>query len=183
MMSRHPLRVLAFTFLCAVAAAPAGADPVGAATPDCHERSGVAQADPQQPPARGEQKPGDKPQQGRWMWWRVPETKTELGITDQQATEIDQIFQAQVPALRAAKEELDKLDAEVAQVIKPATADVSVVNQLVGRAEQARAKLTTMRTVMFYRMHRVLSPDQRAKLNAMFERWDAQRRKNTDTRR
>ena len=114
------------------------------------------------------------------MWWRVAETKTELGITDQQAAEIDQIFQANVPALREAKDELDKLDAEVAQVIKAATADVSTVNQLVSRAEQARAKLTTTRTVMFYRMHRVLSPDQRAKLNAMFERWEAQRRKNTD---
>lgn len=177
MMSRHPLRVLAFVVLCAA--------PAGAATLECHERSGVAQADPQQPPARGDQKPVDKaqPQQSRWMWWRVAETQTELGISDQQAGEIDQIFQATAPSLHAAKDELDKLDAEVAQVIKPATADVSAVNQLVSRAEQARAKLTTMRTVMFYRMHRVLSPDQRTKLNAMFERWEAQRRKNTDTRR
>jgi Spy/CpxP family protein refolding chaperone len=177
MMSRHPLRVLAFVVLCA---APAGAAPL-----ECRERSGVTQADAQQTPATGDQKPGDRSQaqQSRWMWWRVAETKTELGITDQQAGEIDQIFQATVPSLRAAKDELDKLDAEVAQVIKPATADVSAVNQLVSRAEQARAKLTTMRTVMFYRMHRVLSPDQRTKLNAMFERWEAQRRKNTDIRR
>ena len=117
------------------------------------------------------------------MWWRVAETKTELGITDPQAAEIDQIFQANLPALREAKDALDKLDAEVAQVIKAATADVSTVNQLVGRAEQARAKLTTTRTVMFYRMHRVLSPEQRVKLNAMFERWEAERRKNTESTR
>ncbi len=88
-----------------------------------------------------------------------------------------------MPALREAKEELDKLDAEVAQVIKPATADVETVNRIVGRAERARAKLTTTRTVMFYRMHRVLSPEQRVKLNAMFERWDAERRKTTDSTR
>ena len=177
MMSRHPLRVFAFVLLCA---APAAAAPL-----ECRDRVALPQAEPQQPPARGDQKGPDKqqPQQGRWMWWRVAETKTELGITDQQAAEIDQIFQATVPALRAAKDELDKLDAEVAQVIKPATADVSAVQQLVTRAEQARAKLTTTRTVMFYRMHRVLSPDQRAKLNAMFERWEAQRRKTTDSPR
>lgn len=177
MMSRHPLRVLAFVFLCAA--------PAGASALECRERAGAVQADPQQQsPARGDQKPGDKPpQQSRWMWWRVAETKTELGITDQQAAEIDQIFQAQVPSLRSAKDELDKLDAEVAQTIQAATADVSAINQLVGRAEHARANLTTMRTVMFYRMHRVLSPDQRAKLNAIFERWDAQRRKSTDSRR
>lgn len=117
------------------------------------------------------------------MWWRVAESRAELGISDQLSDEIDQIFQANVPTLRAAKDELDKLDAEVAQVIKAATADVSAVNQLVNRAEHARAKLTTTRTVMFYRMHRVLSPEQRAKLNAMFERWEAERRKTTGSTR
>ena len=177
MKSRHPLRVVALVLLCAA--------PAGAATLECQARAGLGQSEAQQPSARADQKGSDKPQAqpGRWMWWRVPESKAELGISDQQAAEIDQIFQATVPALRASKEDLDKLDAEVAQVIKPAIADVSAVQQLVNRAEHARATLTTTRTVMFYRMHRVLSSEQRVKLNAMFERWEAQRRKNTDTRR
>ena len=176
-MSRTPLWVFA---LVLVSAAPA------AASPDCHERRGAAQAaqaDQTQQPQQASPAAPARDQKGRWMWWRVPESKAELGITDQQADEIDQIFQANVPALRAAKEDLDRLDAEVAQVIKAAVADVATVNQLVGRAEHARAKLTTTRTVMFYRMHRVLSADQRTKLNAMFERWDAERRKTTDSRR
>ena len=172
MMPRHPFGVFAVLLVCAA--------PAGAAAPDC-ERSPVLQAE--QSPPTPVQKPADKPQERRWMWWRVAETKAELGITDQQSGEIDQIFQATIPALRAAKDELDRLDAEVAQVIKPATADVNTVNQLVSRAEHARAKLTTTRTVMFYRMHRVLSPDQRVKLNALFERWDAERRKTTDSNR
>lgn len=170
-MFRHLIRVLAVFLVCA---APAGAAPL-----ECHERAGLLQAEQaQQAPARNDQKPADKGHEtSRWMWWRVAETKSELGITDQQASEIDQIFQTNMPALRAAKDDLDKLDAEVAQVIKPAIADVTTVSQLVNRAEHARAKLTTTRTVMFYRMHRVLSPEQRAKLNAMFERWEAERRK------
>lgn len=175
-MSRHPIWVLALVVACA---APAGAASLGG-----HERHGLLQAEQAPPAAQGDQKPADKhPEQSRWMWWRVADTKTELGISDQQAGEIDQIFQATVPALRTAKEELDKLDAEVAQVIKAATAEPSMVNQLVGRAEHARARLTTTRTVMFYRMHRVLSPEQRTKLNAMFERWEAERRKTTGSTR
>lgn len=176
-MFRHPVRALALALVCAA--------PAGAASLECHERAGLLQAEQQQQhPARGDQKPADKPPEtSRWMWWRVAETKTELGITDQQAAEIDQIFQANMPALHAAKDELDKLDAEVALVIKSATADVATVSQLVTRAEHARAKLTTTRTVMFYRMHRVLSPEQRVKLNAMFERWQAERRKTIDSTR
>jgi len=173
MITRHPLGVLALVFVCA---------PAGLAALDGHERPRLPQAEQAPPPAaQGDQKPADRTR--RWMWWRVAESRSELGITDQQASEIDQIFQSNVPALREAKEELDRLDAEVAQVIKPATADVAMVSRLVGRAERARAKLTTTRTVMFYRMHRVLSPEQRVKLNAMFERWDAERRKTTDSTR
>ena len=174
-MSRTPMWVFALGLVCVA--------PASAAAPECHDRRAVGQAEQAQPPQQAPPASPTRDQKGRWMWWRVPESKAELGISDQQAAEIDQIFQATVPALRAAKEDLDKLDAEVAQVIKPANADVSAVQQLVSRAEHARAKLTITRTVMFYRMHRVLSSEQRAKLDAMFERWEAQRRKNTDTRR
>ena len=174
-MSRTPMWVFALGLVCVA--------PASAAAPECHDRRAVGQAEQAQPPQQAPPASPTRDQKGRWMWWRVAESKAELGITDQQADEIDQIFQANVPALRASKDDLDKLDAEVAQVIKAAVADVATVNQLVGRAEHARAKLTTTRTVMFYRMHRVLSADQRAKLNAMFERWDAERRKTTDPRR
>jgi Spy/CpxP family protein refolding chaperone len=114
----------------------------------------------------------------RTPWWKAPETRAELGITDKQSKDIDDIFQATFPALRAAKEDLDKLDDAVAKLIKEGTADIVVVARQVGQAEQARANLTTTRTVMLYRMHRLLTPEQRAKLDAMFARREAERRKN-----
>lgn len=171
-MSSHSLLV-ALVIACS---APA----VAAALP-CDERAAPRQTEPsqQQTTPAGDAKRA--PEVRRWMWWRVPATKAEIGITDQQATEIDQIFQAAMPTLRTAKEELDKLDAEVAQVIKGATADDGTVSRLVGRAEHARARLTITRTVMYYRMRLILSADQRARLNAMIERWEAERRKTTDS--
>ena len=114
----------------------------------------------------------------RMPWWKAPETRAELGISDKQSKDIDDIFQATLPALRAAKEELDKLDDTVAKLIKEGTADISVVARQSLQAEQARANLTTKRTVMLYRMHRLLTPEQRTKLDAMFAQREAERRKN-----
>ena len=114
----------------------------------------------------------------RMPWWKAPETRAELGISDKQSKDIDDIFQETVPALRAAKDELDKLDDAVAKLIKEGTADIAVVARQVGQAEQARANLTTKRTVMLYRMHRLLTPEQRVKLDAMFAQREAERRKN-----
>lgn len=114
----------------------------------------------------------------RTPWWKAPETRAELGISEKQSKDIDDIFQATLPALRDAKEELDKLDEAVANLIKEATADPGVVARQVGQAEQARGNLTTKRTVMLYRMHRLLTPEQRIKLDAMFARREADRRKN-----
>ena len=114
----------------------------------------------------------------RMPWWKAPDTRAELGITDKQSKDIDEIFQATFPALKAAKEELDKLDDAVAKLIKEGTADIVVVARQVGQAEQKRADLTTQRTVMLYRMHRLLTPEQRVKLDAMFAQREAERRKN-----
>lgn len=136
---------------------------------------------PEQAPPPAGAKPGDgKPEERRWMWWKVAESRAELGISDRQSSDIEEIFQSTVPKLRAAKEGLDKLDQDVARTIKEGTADVAAVDRQVLQAEQARAVLTTTRTVMFYKMHRLLRREQRTKLNAMFERMDAERRKSND---
>jgi len=117
----------------------------------------------------------------RMPWWKAADTRAELGISDKQSKDIDEVFQSTYPSLRADKEALDRLDEVVARTIKEGTADISTVNQQVSQAEQARAKLAASRTMMLYRMHRLLSPEQRAKLDAMFERREAERRKSKNS--
>jgi Spy/CpxP family protein refolding chaperone len=166
------------------AAALACAMPVSAAS--LCEQAGAPKPDQQGLPARGTDSRGTEGRgadgrskdEHRMPWWKAPDTRAELGISDKQSKDIDDIFQDTVPALRAAKEELDKLDDAVAKLIKEGSADITVVARQVGQAEQARANLTTKRTVMLYRMHRLLTPDQRAKLDAMFAQREAERRKN-----
>ena len=165
------------------AAALVCASPVSAATlcdqsaPPKPEQPGVSRGtDARAPEGRGSD--GRGKDERRLPWWKSPDTRAELGISDKQSKEIDDIFQETVPGLRAAKEELDKLDEAVAKLIKEGTADISVVARQVGQAEQVRGNLTTKRTVMLYRMHRLLTPEQRVKLDAMFAQREAERRKN-----
>ena len=121
---------------------------------------------------------GNRRDEHRMPWWKAAETRAQLGISDKQSNDIDAIFQETLPSLRAAKEDLDKMDDAVAKLIKEGTADIAVVSRQVAQAEQARANLTSKRTVMLYRMHRLLTPEQRAKLDAMFAQREAERRKN-----
>ena len=108
-------------------------------------------------------------------WWVDEKSRAELGITGQQSAEIEQIFSSSLPRLRAARQELDQLETTLAQTIKDAAADPSVVKRQVDKVEDLRAELNKGRTLMLYRMHRVLTSEQRQKLQAMFDRRQQER--------
>jgi Spy/CpxP family protein refolding chaperone len=169
--------VFAAVLACAVPASAAAVvcEQAAAQKPDPAARGGEQRAADGRD---GNRDAGNGREQRRVPWWKADDTRAELGISDKQSKDIDDIFQATLPSLRAAKEDLDKQDEAVGRLIKEGAADISVVARQVGQAEQARANLTTKRTVMLYQMHRLLTPDQRAKLDAMFARREAERRKN-----
>jgi Spy/CpxP family protein refolding chaperone len=178
-MASRTVWILAVAFACA--------SPASAAALLCEQSSAPRPEQGGRPPdARGSDGRGQdgknatdgRDQQRRMPWWKADDTRAELGSTDKQSKDIDDIFQATLPSLRAAKEDLDKLDEAVGRLIKEGMADIAVVARQVGQAEQARANLTTKRTVMLYQMHRLLTPEQRVKLDAMFARREAERRKN-----
>jgi len=149
---------------------PAAAAPLGG---NHHQQTVAPKADPV---------PQKQPDSRNMPWWKSPESRAELGITDQQAKTIDDIFQATRPQLKSGKDDLDKLDDAVSKLIKDGSADIEAVKRQVAQLEQARAQLNQTRTLMLYRMHQVLSKEQRVKLNAMFERWEAERRKQNPSR-
>lgn len=120
----------------------------------------------------------DKRQEHRPFKFWQGEAQAELGITNQQSADIEQIFQATMPKLEAAKDKLDKLEATLSQTIKDNTADLATVAQQVDRLESARAELFKTRTLMLYRMRGLLSAEQRAKLQA---RWEADHHKSPDS--
>ena len=95
----------------------------------------------------------------------------ELGLSAEQSARIDAVFQAAIPQLRPKKEELDKQEAELSQLIA-ADADEALVTRQVDKVEAIRRSMNKMRTLMLLQERQVLSPDQRVKLNKLHEQWE-----------
>jgi Spy/CpxP family protein refolding chaperone len=120
------------------------------------------------------QAPVSQADRERWKWWLYD--RAELSITDRQSAEINQIFESTIPKLREARHELDRAEQELSQTIKEHTADLATMSILVDRVENARSQHAKMRVLMLYRMHLILSPEQRTKLGALRERQERERR-------
>jgi Spy/CpxP family protein refolding chaperone len=101
-------------------------------------------------------------------WWRDAQFQKELGLTADQSKRIDDIFQATVPVLRHKKEDLDQQEAELSRLIA-ANADEQVVTRQVDKVEALRSHLNKNRTLLLLHIRQVLTPDQRAKLNKLYE--------------
>jgi Spy/CpxP family protein refolding chaperone len=138
--------------------------------------AGAGWAQGQTPRSAGQDANGKdgKPPNDRWKWWLYD--RAELGITDRQSAEINAVFETTIPQLRLAREEQDRADDELSRTAKAHQADVATISRLVDRAESARSKHAKMRVLMLYRMHLLLSADQRAKLEVLRARRDAERR-------
>ncbi len=94
-----------------------------------------------------------------FKWWQSDTFVRGLGLTQEQSTKIEGIFQHTVPVLRKQKGALDKAEADFNQMVE-ASDDAQVMAQ-VGVVEAARSELNKSRTMMLLRMRRVLTPDQR----------------------
>jgi Spy/CpxP family protein refolding chaperone len=124
-----------------------------------------------QPPQQQQQqpKPGSRPSDTHRKWWMDGRMRGELGISDQQSAAIEALWQQSLPRLRDLRHKVDDMDNTVSQMIRDAVDEPTIVAEL-DRVESTRAELNKGRTLMLYRMNRVLTADQRAKLKAMWER-------------
>jgi Spy/CpxP family protein refolding chaperone len=105
-----------------------------------------------------------------FAWWKSEQFQKEVGLTTEQCTRIDNIFQATLPKLRESKEELDKQEAKLSNLIAEAADEARVVRQ-VDRVEAVRASLNKMHTLMLLRERQVLTPEQLVKFKAAYEQW------------
>ncbi len=107
-------------------------------------------------------------------WWIDTKLRADLGITDQQSAAVESVWQKTLPVLREGREKLDKLEDALSK-LTDGTDEAAVVAQT-EKVENLRAELNKTRTLMIYRMHRLLTADQRAKVKKMFEQHDQSRR-------
>ena len=138
---------------------------------------------PQQPPKPQAQPASARDRHDRRMWWKNPADMAEIGLSAEQSATIDGIFKAEVEKMKPLRETVNQLERSLDQAIRANTTDVEVFAKQVHKIEKMRAELNTMRTVMLYRMRRVLTQEQNAKFRAMWDRREAERRKQDGDRR
>lgn len=99
-------------------------------------------------------------------WWVEPKLREELGITDQQSAAIEAIWQKGLPQRAKTRDTLEKLEAALDQMMLDATVDETAIEAQLDKVEAARTEASKARVLMLYRINKVLTPDQRAKLAA-----------------
>lgn len=112
----------------------------------------------------------------RHKWWQSDAVKAELGLTDRQSAELEEIFQAMRPRQKELVERLRVEEEALAAIMQAPDAAEWEVTLQIDRVETTRSALSKTRTLMLYRMHRVLAPPQR---DALQELWERRRRSRT----
>lgn len=114
-------------------------------------------------------------QDPKWKWWIDPQCRAELGITPQQSALVEQVWVKSLPKLRDARLRLEKLEESLAEMLARDQHDEAAIAAQIDRVEAARAEGNTARTLMLYRMNKVLTVEQRAKVKALMDRRDVRR--------
>ena len=120
------------------------------------------------------QAPGGAPQQNaqsapRFAWWRDEPYQRHLGLTSDQVSRLEAIWQGALPELRKGRDELDRQEAELSRLIE-SNADEAVVTRQVDKVEAIRAQLNKARTMVIWHHRQLLTPEQRVKLKVMRDR-------------
>ena len=104
-----------------------------------------------------------------FKWWQTERYQKELALGAEQITRIEGIYQTAQPLLKAQKEAFDRREEKLSKVIADPKSDEAAVIQATDRLELARNEMNRSRTLMLFRIRRVLNDEQLAKLNAMHD--------------
>jgi Spy/CpxP family protein refolding chaperone len=109
-------------------------------------------------------------------WWRDAQFQRELALTPDQSAKIEVIVQAALSHLRPKKQELDQEEEALSQMIA-ANADEALVTKQADKVEAIRSHMNKQRTLMLLHERQVLSPNQRVRLNKLYEQWEKDHRR------
>jgi Spy/CpxP family protein refolding chaperone len=131
-----------------------------------------------------EQKDG-KSDQGHQplKWWVEPKARAELGITDKQSAAIEKAFRKDINQRAEGRKKLAELEQKLDQMILDASADEAAVIAMIDKVEAARTEVSKARVLMLYRINKLLTPEQRAKIDAKAKEMRGQRGGGGDGRR
>jgi Spy/CpxP family protein refolding chaperone len=115
-----------------------------------------------------------------FKWWQDDKVKTELGLTPDQSAKLEGVFQASMTPQRKYLEELDRQEKQFsALLLKDDTTEAEVMRQA-AQVEVLRSELSKAHTLMLFRMNRILTPEQRVKVNEMHNRREGDRNRRNE---
>jgi Spy/CpxP family protein refolding chaperone len=139
------------------------------------QNSSAAGAGPSAGRAQDSRPPGPSPSgrgggQSGWEWWNDADVQKELGLTAEKIHQIDDFYQARVKALKPVADEWMKQSKELDAMTKAALVEEPIYSIQVLRVEALRSRLSESRTMMLYRIYRILQPEQYKKLQDILDR-------------
>jgi Spy/CpxP family protein refolding chaperone len=143
-----------------------------------------------QPAAQAERTTGSKDSrrdnrdsQDRRPWWKNPRDMAEIGLTADQSTKIDKLFHTELGKMKLMRAEINELERGVDATMRANTTDIAAFARQVEQVEHKRAELNKARTVMLYRMRRVLNAEQNVKFQAFYDRETERKKLEAERRR
>ena len=115
-------------------------------------------------------------------WWKDETFTRDLGLTSDQSARIDGMFQSTLPQLRQGFDELDRREGKLSRLIQADTDEARVIKEI-DRVEAARSELNKVRTLMHMHMRQALTPEQRARFAALFEKRQQEQQRQQTARR
>lgn len=97
-------------------------------------------------------------------WWQSGEVTALLDLSGRQAADLDRIYRDTLPKMHESYHRLKAEERTLSQMIATMQVEEIDVTRQIDRVEAARSELSKTRTLMVFRMYRVLDPTQRAAL-------------------
>lgn len=130
-------------------------------------------ASQKEPPRDGQR--GGSPV-NRFKWWQDPRVVGDLRLAPEQSARIDEIWETWFKQNKLVADDLMRREEQISNLIFGNDVTEAEVLKQAEQAETLRATLNKSRTLMLYRVRRVLSVDQRNKLADIQKAQDRERR-------
>ena len=100
----------------------------------------------------------------RHRWWQSEEVTALLDLSGRQAADLDRIYQRSLPKMHESYHRLNAEERTLSRMIANMQVEEIDITRQIDRVEAARSELSKTRTLMVFRMYRVLNPGQRTAL-------------------
>lgn len=125
---------------------------------------------------RGTPRTAAQPVPQRFKWWQDERIKAELRLAPEQSTRIEEVFQSNFAKMKDVVDELNRREEQLSNSISGNDVTETELLKLADQVETLRGTLSKARTLMLFRMRRVLSAEQRSKLVEIQKAQERERR-------